>query len=423
MRVWAFIAFCFSVTASAESNAKLGGRLSHLSSFFVDQENLRHHRYELSLTQKANLSDRLLTQIEVRARADLALSDLSFAPQRGLASSVKNNELLEGEFREIYLDYLGDAFRAKVGLQFFDWIEFLSAYSSGLLTPLDLRFGAFGATRENLVPVPALSVNHKLGEGTLDWIFIPIGVSSRFPAGDNGYGYARYLSELAAPLSVQISDTPAPRTIQDVEFGLRYLRRWDDFELSAFAFRGHYRSPAVTIEPTGATSANLIQSHPEIVTLGAFGSLSGEAWILRAHALIQPLHQARLIVKPVTGDPKETLVRGGLGFDYVFSSDLKIYTEAWSSFTVANTQTDNDWLFTLRATNETFESLLVSLTFLLSAPHSSWMVNPEVQWTFAENCKLGAGGHVIVSTDREAMFYPLRDSDQLYLQLAYHFGL
>ncbi len=127
-----------------ENPGELTGKVGNYSAYFLDKERVRHHRYELYLNQKTNYSFRFTSMIEARFRFDAAMLDDENATEQNIAKDVREDELSEGEVRQAYFDYLGDLFRATIGIQKIDWVESLSAASNDIMTPLDYRHGGFG---------------------------------------------------------------------------------------------------------------------------------------------------------------------------------------------------------------------------------------------------------------------------------------
>jgi hypothetical protein len=415
--VFGFFAF-FSIVARAIPLPSLTGSIGNHNSYFLEDNKFRHLRGELQLNHKTTFSDRLLSVISGRARADLALSDLSFSPYRNLPSETKKNEFLEGELRQMYLDYMHDLFRLKAGLQNFDWIESLSPFSSELITPIDFRHGAFGTYEQNLVPVPALSSNHPLMLGTLDWILIPVPRTSRFALSENGYGTVETLQSLVAPLSLRLVDQGIERKPEEIEFGARYLLRMSSWEASLFGFRGHQRVPVMTASLSSPTEMTITRSYPRLNTFGGFLSYADEAWILKFHLFLQPDRGPDFVS---TGMPMEKAAfwRGGIGFDYVFSRHLKFYSELWYS----TRSSHSDFLGTGRITNETWKDLLLSFTFTASSPESSTLISPEVEWKAKNDLKLSCGAKIVTSNSTQSLLHSLRNADQIFGTLTYFFNL
>lgn len=424
----AFLLALFSLSAQAENS--LSGRIGNYSAYFFDDQRLRHHRYEFHLKQTATLSPRLLTVVSGRARADLALAPNDWAPRNYFPASVQDDEYLEAEPREVYADYLSDIARVKVGLQQIDWVESLAPFLADLLTPQDLRHGGFGDADQVIVPVMALNANHKLGGGSIDWLVIPFPSSSRIPNGENGYGYLPFIERQVAPSTALITEEKIPHRVNEIEFGARYMMSLGGVDLTFLAFRGHQRTPALTITPTGVGQVSVVQSYPRLVTLGISSSYSDEAWVARLFAYVEPTRAPRAFVQsPGAVGVTARRFRIGTGFDYVFSSDLKVYSEFLitredeSNDDGSGRTTKHDYIATLRLTNESFNATTLSLNMTVTFPEVSYVINPDATWGYRKAFRFSVGGRFIRSESPTSDFEVLKSVSQVYGSVAYLFDV
>lgn len=151
LRLITALVFSLVPLAPIAAQTTLTGNIKHQSAYFLKSQRLRHHRYQLMLKQNSTVTPTLNSVVEGRFRFDAAL--YPGAPQADLPRSVRDDEMLEAEARQVYLDYLSDYFSSKIGIQQIDWVDSLSPRTSDTLTAIDLRYGGNGSSQDILEPV------------------------------------------------------------------------------------------------------------------------------------------------------------------------------------------------------------------------------------------------------------------------------
>ena len=426
---------CFLVgffATAALGAPSLFGRLRNFDTWMLSADTLRQNRYEIHLTQKSPISRYLTTLIEGRFRFDAGLLDRSWVAYNWVSNAVRSDEMVEASLRQFYLDDLEDwGLRLKVGLQRFDWIEAITPLASTLLTPLDLRHGAVNTYDQVIIPLWCLDTNVRLFGGTFEALVAPLPEPDRLPVGNNGFGLYSFLQSLASPLPAAVTNNPIPVTLGETEFGARYFWTWGEYDFTLMGYHGHQRFPSVTITP-GLTQANIDLTYPQVNTYGIFSSYSEGSWVGRAFFLLQPQLGSRVTVNPLppaTVSSEDRFWRIGLGADYAASRAFKLYSETLLSeyTTTLNTNgqishsSEGDAIVTVRATNETLRNVLWSLTSTVTANHFSYLVTPEMLWTFADNYKLTVGGRLVGANSTLADFAALQRTSLLYVIFEYAF--
>jgi hypothetical protein len=431
---WWCLALLFALLGGSAraTDSTLDGKIENFTSYFFDNGRLRHYRYDLTLTETSHLSDHLLTVVQGRLRSEIMMTNEPWAVGSRYSQAVRNDEQFEAEGRQVYIDYLNSQVRIRAGLQLIDWVESLTPFASDILTPYDLRWGGQGPTDEILIPVWALSANHKFLHGNLEYMAVFLPQSSRFPVGDNGYGYYPYLGSLFAPAGSVISTQPIPQTLQETEFGARYMLNVGGLDLTFLGFYGHERTPSLLVQPVNPTTLSITQIFPRVFTMGTMMAYSQDAWVGRLMAFVEP-NRTPKVVGALT-DPTETRLRVGGGFDYVASRHFKLYSELLGTFTQApqisitglptqSYEDPSDVIATIRMTNETFHNVTLSLTTSLTGPAFSYMVSPEIAYTASRACKLALGARLLGSNSIKADFDSLKDTSAAYFTLEYVFPM
>jgi hypothetical protein len=429
-----------SFSAMAQQSATTAkGEISNDTVYFTEVERVRHSQFTLSLNQKATIIPyRLTTFAEIRARSDAALADHERAPNWEFSDEVVKDEREDVQVREAYIDYLGDKWKFKFGIQKIDWIDSISPGAMGVVTALDLRHGAFGNSGNLIEPIGAALITTKVLSGNLEMLGITHPAVHRLPKGDNAYGYQETVQNLFPTATVVMTEDQFDSSPANREYGFRWLLTESGYDISLFALNGHERFPALAATAIAPGVVQIDRTHPEIVTYGASASTSGDAYVFRSQIIYQPKHSLPITyASPLQGverkDGSQEHSRLALGFDYVESKHFKFYSEAlWTHVTTdpvsyydADSGTKNkkdDYVLTTKFTNESFENVLIGFTASHSMPNKSAIYTPSVEWTFWESYIFNAGWRRIISLHEDSQYHSLRNASQAFAGLTYKFS-
>ena len=467
------------VTDVGMAKVDLQGRASQTARFFLDDKRLRHQITEIGLRQVADVSEGVTTVVDGRLRYDSALFPTPTIKFRNYSKEVREDEGFEADTRQVYVDWLTENWAMKIGRIQFDWMESLSPRTSDAVTALDLRYGGFDNAAQIIEPVEAFSANSSVGFGSVEFMLVPRGKHHRLPKGENGYGYrekvnglldgvSRVLiaSGLEGTVKQRLVSGEIRRGVNEGEVGARFLSSAGGVDFSAFAWRGHQRTPSLDLtlvesvgsgEQSPLWELDVTENFPRMNSYGAFASYGGDAFVLRVFSLYEPRRAPSLVVESelasilvlASGDTSQFLgdssyrrgaiedrLRSGGGFDYVFSKHLKLYSEGYATASrvtgksVAGTELDEtawDYTGTLRLTNESFEDWFISCDSTVTGPERSWLINPDVTlaWGGSENSdnsgnswKISVGGWFIESDSEKSALRILRGARQAYMRLA-----
>jgi hypothetical protein len=411
--------------------ASLSGRAGNYTEYFLGDDAYRHNRYELDLTEKASFSYTLAAVAEGRFRYDAALGDDPEGPRHAYAPSVKRDELWESEARQMYLDFLSDSFRLKAGLMLIDWVDTLSPLVNDALTPIDLRFGGFGEASEVIVPMTGIDLNHPFFGGSLEWLVVPVPVHSRLPQGDNGYGLFPLLEQRLEGSPYAIAQEDPPQDAKNVEGGARYQGKAGGLEWTLLGYHGHQRTPAVGVETVNEGQLfRLHLTYPEENTYGTSLTYARGGAVVRALCYYEPNRRPPTygVEPPPPTTPAEQRTRGGLGFDYVHSRHLKLYTEQFATRTVDTPEPRDgknprlDYTAAWRLTNETFKDATFTLDAIGTLPHKGTIVAPAADFSVPWDMKLTVGARIIHASDLDSPYYILAKASHVYVSLFKHFS-
>ncbi len=427
------------IAVGAEAKTGLQGTIGHQSNFFIEDLRTRHHRYYLDLKQNTDLIPyKLATVIEGRFMSDQAVSDHKLAPNWNFSEEVRHDEFFESYLRQAYVDYLTDSTQTKIGIQQIDWIESLAQNVSNILTPLDLRFGGFGASNELIRPVGALQFNHKLFDGSVDWLLVTHPESNRLAKGDNAYGYYDTLATLVGGAPFELIKEERAKSEKNIETGLRYSITLNSISLAFIGYRGQNRNPVLRATAVSPTSFKITETHPDVHTYVVSGSTSDDALVLRGLILHQPNRPISYSIgTAATGGvaPEATQAHTRLvgGLDYAYSKHFKFYSELIASRTSTNPKdffaehgrrepNAAEFAGSIRATNESFDDTTLTLDLTHTGPDRSSALTGQVEWTFAESYRFNIGGRRISAKHSESSFYTLRNTSQYFLSIEKSFN-
>jgi hypothetical protein len=241
--------------------------------------------------------------------------------------------------------------------------------------------------------------------------------------------------------------------MSETEAGARFMTEAFGFDVTALAYHGHQRSPALRLFQRPTSSANLYETHPRVNTFGVFATTSSDAAVWRFLVLHEPKRRpsffvAETVVPPPSSAPPsasapvimtaretyEARTRLGFGFDYVFSKDLKIYTESYVTRTETSYRGDDQefsdeikdpskdtYTISARFTNETFTDLLASLDVTLVGPDRGHSLSPKLTWTLWQDYKLALGANLVRSFSEKSALEMTRDTSSIFLAIDGYF--
>src|SRR6185312_626041 len=100
-------------------------------------------------------------------------------------------------------------------------------------------------------------------------------------------------------------------------------------DVTLLAHHGYQKSPSYLIVPLTSQVVQVRQEYGQVNTYGLFLTRAEGAYVARLFALGQPRRNPVELRPASSPDAYDSLGRYGGGFDYVFSEDLKVYTEAF----------------------------------------------------------------------------------------------
>lgn len=418
------------------SSQRLTGKLSNYSAYFLNDEKLRHHRYELSVRQDTDYGPAFKTVIAGRLWWDPVLMDNDFAARRSYPQEVREDELYQGEMREAYVDYLGDWYRFRIGRQIVDWTDTFAPALVNMVTAVDVRHGVSGDPVDYIVPIDAARISHSfLGNGTLEWLVVPRGVHHRFPKGDNGYGYYRFIQKGIEPRKLVLKEDEISRDQDHIEAGVKYQTSLGSVDYHLFAYRGHQRDPAFRLEG-GLSSVVLTQYYPRVDTYGTTLTWAGEAMVIRGLGFYEPKRKPRdkeiftYEEGTIGDDVYDRRIQLGLGLDYVFSRHLKVYSNHYyvrldtiipkdSTREERNIEGFEDsYVGVVRLTNQSFDNLEFKVDAAFTSPNQARMIEPSIVYQWDQGYTLALGWRQVVAKHDMSVLAPYEDSDLVFIRLS-----
>lgn len=154
--------------------------------------------------------------------------------------------------------------------------------------------------------------------------------------------------------------------------------------------------------------------------------------VIRFSGIFEPRRAPALtILNPLPGQTGsgayERREQAGLGIDFAFSKDLKVYSLAVYNHH-DNFQSDSpfsaplksdDYMGILRLTNESFPRVTLSIDAIFTYPNPSYLISPEIGYRLGTSWQVALGARVIGSSSPSSVFESLKSVSQVYSYLTY----
>jgi hypothetical protein len=183
----------------------------------------------------------LETTLDLRASWDLGsgvvFADLALVEREGAAASF--------ELRELYLEYLGDAFDLRIGKQQVIWGKSDGVFITDLVSPKDLSRFLVPDFVELRRAVTGVRANGYLGNHSLDLVWVPLFSPTILPAGDSIW---------ATTLPFPVPPAPAVKpelSLENGEYFAKYSYLGSSFDLSLMGGWFWNDMPAFTLVSPG----------------------------------------------------------------------------------------------------------------------------------------------------------------------------
>jgi hypothetical protein len=420
LRLAVLFSLAFSTTAFGQKSADQWG---------VDVSGFALGVYSARTTgnQPPGAEGRALLLAEERVRLDLTgWTDAVDADVRikldGVHDAVTNN--LNLDLREAYLDYTKGNADFRLGRQIVTWGVGDLLFINDVFPKNWVSFFSGRPLEYLKIGVDGLKVRYSSNPLNAEIIVIPRFEPDTMMTSKRFFMYDDYGSV------TNRDKNPPSTTLGNTEAGLRLYRKFGGFDLSAYAYRGRWRTPGERADnPNNATKVTSI--YPPLSVLGmsaqgsAFGgilSLEGGYYDSRddrgGKDLAIANSQTRFLVGYQTQLWRDFTL-GGQYYAEIMSAFDAYKSSLPSGFAVKKKYRD---IVTLRLTQLLrHQTWKLALFALYSPADSDYLLQPKITYKFSDNISAALGGNVFGGRKRTTFFGQFDRDDNAYMNLRYDF--
>jgi len=343
------------------------------------------------------------------------------------------NKSLELSLGEAYMDFYLPSTDIRVGMQNVIWGEAEGAFITDLVSPRDLRSFILADFTEIRKAVPAVKVDHYLGDYTLEAIWVSHFVPFSPPSEDSMWRQAANLPFPPAITATILEPTMPKSSLENSELFL---------SLSHFApklswtLNGGYQwgdEPLVTsVTTTGATTRDIAQGYERYPFVGGSLNTPIASAVLRMEAALaidKPMNSLDMSANPPITLEKHHQVQTLIGLDWnMFGAQwstqyLMIYTHNHHDQLISQMKSIKEFAHTLTfRVQDTFldERLTARLFTYVELDPANALFRPSLSYNLGDGVILEGGAEIFVG-DEEGTFGSYQDNSLAFLALRWYF--
>ncbi len=332
------------------------------------------------------------------------------------------SEELKADLREAYLDYTSEEFDFRLGRQIVtwgvgdllfindvfpkDWVSFFSG------RPLEyLKVGVDGLrTRYSSTPLNA------------ELLILPLFEPDNLPSSTRFF-----LFDPFAAVASRNEDEPGT-SLRNSELALRLYRRVGNFDLSAYAYRGFWRTPSMRPD-TPTSPSRLTIFYPELSVYGVSGQTNAFKGVLSFEAGYYQSRKDEAGDNPVIPNSQARFLIGyqrQIGKD--FTLGLQYYGERIADYQSlldslpAGFPAPREYRDTVTLRLEQLllhQTLNLSLFTFYSPADNDYLIQPKVSYKFSDKLAATLGANVFGGQKKTTFLGQFDKNDNIYLSLRY----
>ncbi|HAZ10613.1 MAG TPA: hypothetical protein DCY56_05870 [Candidatus Omnitrophica bacterium] len=356
----------------------------------------------------------------------------SFYPQKSkIGFFVKSDfyhDLVEEDFnvdfREGYIDFSDDKFGIRLGKQIFTWgvgdLLFINdvfpkdweAFYSG--RPLEYLKQGVGAGKFNLYTDFA----------SAEFIVIPYFTPDNMPSTGRFFFFDPYPN-------IMNREVEKPKTtFENTEYALRIYRSLGGADITAYAYKGFYRAPAMRADNFTSPAA-ISHFYAELGVYGASLQESALGGVVNAEYGYYDSMDDRNGKNPgIKNSQSKFLIGYQKAFPADFTVGLQYYGELMHQYSqyednLPSAFAREDRLhqyITLRLTKLLkYQTLKISLFSFYSPDDKDFLIMPEISYNFTDNLQAMLGANIFGGIDNNTALGQHNKNDNIYVTLRYNF--
>lgn len=329
-----------------------------------------------------------------------------------------------GELREGYAGYASGPLDLRLGRQIITWgvgdLFFIND-----VFPKDWESFFSGRPMEYLkLGVDGVRVRYSGGALNAELAIVPSFTPDNMPSARRFFFFNPFDG---APN--QSEDKPAVNAA-NTEIALRVYRRLADFDLSAYVYRGHWRTPGVRLADLGSTPT-ATRFYPGLSVYGASAQRGLFVGVLSLEAGYYDSREDRRGTDPTIPNSQFRLLAGyqrELSQDFTagfqgygeFMSDYRDYSGSLSAG--APRQDRFRGVFSTRLTRLlNYQTWTLSLFGAFSPTDKDYFLQPEVSRRVSDNLSASLGANIFGGSSKTTFFGQLTKSDNVFCRVRFDF--
>ncbi len=331
---------------------------------------------------------------------------------------------LDLDLREAYLDYTTGDLDFRLGRQIATWGVGDLLFVNDVFPKNWVSFFSGRPLAYLKIGIDGLRVRYSSDVLNAELLAIPRFEPDTMPTPKRFFMHDDYGS--VANRDEELPDT----TLGNTELGLRLYRKFGGFDLSAYAYRGHWRAPGQRADdPNNATRVTSIYPPLSVYGLSAQGqalggvvSLEGGYYDSRDDRGGDDLAVANSQIRVLAGYQKQLWQDFTLGAQYYaeIMSDFGAYKRSVpAGFAVKEKYRD---IVTVRLTQFLqHETWKLSLFAFYSPAENDYLLQPQASYKVSDNLSVAFGGNLFGGEKRTTFFGQFDQNDNVYMNLRYDF--
>ncbi len=328
------------------------------------------------------------------------------------------------DIREAYIDYLSERYEARVGRQIITWGVGDLLFINDIF-PKDYVAFFSGRPLEYLkIGSDALKVSLYPDFVSAELVVIPFFEANNLPTGTRFFVFDPFPQ-------IRNRETEEPSTeVENTEVAARIYRNIWNFDISLYAFRGFFRTPAMRPDNPGAPT-KIISFFPELLTyglslqrglLGGVVSVEGGYYDSKEDREGTDPFIPNSLSKYLVGYQRQLWRDFTIGLQYYgeFMAHHDEYVETLpQGFRKLDEYRD---LVTIRLTQLLkHQTLKLSLFAFYSPSDEDYLVIPEVKYNFTDELSLALGGNIFGGDEDAPQLGQFDLNDNVYTVIRYEF--
>ena len=330
--------------------------------------------------------------------------------------SVRNDQRLEAQIREAYIDIPANDWEFRLGRQHIIWGEMAGLFFADVVSAKDLRELALPDFEILRIPQWAARAEYFKGDFHAEGVWIP-----HMTYDDIGKPGAEFYP-FRPPAGVSIAPEDKPTGLANSAYGTRLSYLKSGWDVSGFYYSTNDPTAAFTrLAPT------LYQPiHDRIHQLGATLGKDLGPLVFKAEA-VYTKDKLFNVTTPTDADGlvKQNLLDYIVGLEWSFPQETRFNVQYYQrrfpdpepGMLLDSTESGFTFLISTQALHQNIEPRLL---FLRSINRNDWLAQFKVTWRLDGNWRLAAGADVF-GGNAAGLFGQFGNKDRIYTEIRYNF--